>query len=148
MASFKKFLVGVDFESASLAALDWAIDLASQLGATVTVLHTYEIPIVGIPDGAFIASAEYVSKMLTAADAALAAAIEPRRGRGVELTGLMRQGVPWETIHQAADEVDADLIALGTHGRTGLSHALLGSVAEKTLRTARRPVVVVRSFGR
>ncbi len=145
MASFKRFLVGVDFEPPSLAALDWAIDLASQVGATITVLHTYEIPVVGIPDGAFIASAEYASKLMTAADVALAAAIGPRQGRGVELNRLMRQGVAWETIHEAADEVDADLIVVGTHGRKGISHALLGSVAEKTIRTARRPVVVVRS---
>jgi nucleotide-binding universal stress UspA family protein len=148
MASFKRFLVGVDFEPPSLAALDWAIELASQVGASITVLHTYEIPIVGIPDGAFIASAEYASKLMSAADEALAAAIGARQGRGVELTRLMRQGVAWETIHQAADEIDADLIVVGTHGRKGISHALLGSVAEKTIRTARRPVVVVRPTAR
>jgi nucleotide-binding universal stress UspA family protein len=145
MASLKKILVGVDFEQASLAALDWAIDLASQVGANITVLHAYDIPIVGIPDGAFIASAEYAAKLMTTADEALAAAIGARRDRGVELTSLLRQGVAWETIHQVADEVDAGLIVIGTHGRKGLAHALLGSIAEKTIRTAKRPVVVVRT---
>lgn len=145
MTSLKRVLVGVDFEPPSLAALDWAIDLASQLGATITVLHAYEIPVVGIPDGAFIASAEYAASLMNAADTALAAALSPRRSRGVALTGLIRQGVAWETIHQVADEVGADLIVVGTHGRKGLSHALLGSIAEKTIRAARRPVAVVRS---
>jgi nucleotide-binding universal stress UspA family protein len=145
MAAFKTILVGADFEPPSLAALDWAIDLASRVGASVVVLHTCEIPVVGIPDGAFIASAEYAARLMNAADEALAAAIRPRQGRGVELTSLLRQGVPWETIHQVADDLDASLIVVGTHGRKGLSHALLGSVAEKTIRTARRPVVVVRA---
>ncbi len=144
MASFKRFLVGIDFEPPSLGTLDWAIDLASQLGATITVLHVYDIPVVGIPDGAFIASAEYAAKLATTAEEALAAAVRPRRDRGVELKSLLRQGVAWETIHQVAEEIDADLIVVGTHGRKGLAHALLGSIAEKTIRTARRPVVVVR----
>lgn len=145
MASFKRILVGVDFEPPALAALDWAIDLACQVGAKITVLHAYEIPVVGIPDGAFIASAGYAVKLMTTAEDALAAAVGPRRGRGVDLTSLLRQGVAWETIHQVADELEAGLIVVGTHGRKGLAHALLGSIAEKTIRTARRPVVVVRA---
>jgi nucleotide-binding universal stress UspA family protein len=144
MRSFKPILVAVDFEPPSLAALDWAIDLASQIEANVVVLHVYDIPIVGIPDGAFIPSAQYVAKLLTTAEEALAATIGPRRDRGVELATLLRQGVAWETIHRVADELDAELIVVGTHGRKGLAHALVGSIAEKTMRIARRPVVVVR----
>jgi nucleotide-binding universal stress UspA family protein len=138
--SIQEVLVGVDFEPPSLAALDWAIDLACQVGANITVLHAYEIPVVCIPDGAFIASAQYAAKLMTAAEEALAAAIGPRRGRGVELVSLLKQGVAWETIHQVADELDAGLIVVGTHGRKGLTHALLGSIAEKTIRTAKRHV--------
>jgi nucleotide-binding universal stress UspA family protein len=143
MAPFKRILVAVDFEPSSLVALDWAIALGSQIRAAITVLHAYEIPVVGIPDGAFIASAEFAAERMTSADQALAATIGPRRARGVELSSLLRQGVVWETIHQVADELDAGLIVLGTHGRKGLSHALLGSIAEKTVRTAKRPVLVV-----
>jgi nucleotide-binding universal stress UspA family protein len=145
MGSLKKILVGVDFEPPSLAALDWGIDLAFQVGASITALHAYEIPIVGIPDGAFVASAEHAAKLMTAAQGALTETIEPRRGRGVPIASLLRQGVAWETIHQVAEELVADLIVVGTHGRRGLSHALLGSVAEKTIRTAKRPVVVVHA---
>jgi nucleotide-binding universal stress UspA family protein len=145
MTPLNRILVGVDFEPPSFAALDWAVDLALQLGAKVTVLHTFEIPIVGIPDGAFIASADHVSRLMEAGQKSLTAAVQVRADRGVELTSLLREGVAWETIHQVADEVDAGLIAIGTHGRTGVARALLGSIAEKTIRTARRPVVVVRA---
>jgi nucleotide-binding universal stress UspA family protein len=145
MASLKRILVAVDFDPPSFAALDWAIDLASQVGAGVTVLHANEIPIVGIPDGAFIATPEFAAALMTAGDKGLSDAIEPRRGRGVELTSLLRQGVPFETIHQVADEINAELIVVGTHGRKRLARALLGSIAEKTIRTATRPVVVVHA---
>lgn len=144
MAQLRKFLVGVDFEPPSLAALEWAIDLASQTGAGVVVLHAYEIPVVGVPDGAFIASAELAARLMTSAQDGLEAVIDPRRGRGVELMPMLRQGVAWETLQQVADEVDADLVVVGTHGRKGLSHMILGSIAEKTMRTATRPVVIVR----
>jgi nucleotide-binding universal stress UspA family protein len=145
MAALERILVAVDFEPPSLAALDWATNLASQLGATVTVLHALEIPVVGIPDGAFIASAEYAATILEAAEKALEAIIAPRRGRGVDLAGRLKQGVAWEAIHETADRLDADLIVVGTHGRQGLAHALLGSIAAKTVRTAKRPVVVVHA---
>ena len=145
MTPLKRILVGVDFEAPSFAALDWAIDLALQVGAKVTVLHTFEIPIVGIPDGAFVASAEHVSQLMETSQRSLAAAIEARSARGEELTSLLRDGVAWEEIHRVAEEVDAQLIAIGTHGRTGVARALLGSIAEKTIRSAKRPIVVVRA---
>jgi nucleotide-binding universal stress UspA family protein len=86
-----------------------------------------------------------VAALATAGEKGLSAAIEPRRGRGVELTSLLRQGAAFETIHQVADEINAGLIAVGTHGRKRLARALIGSIAEKTIRTATRPVVVVHA---
>lgn len=145
--SLRKILVAVDFEAPSLAALDWAIDLAAEVGAQVIILHAYEIPVIGVPDGAFIATAELAAKVMTAAQDGLAALVDSRQGRGVELVSMLRQGAIWETIRDVADEIDANLVAVGTHGRRGLSHMLLGSIAEKTIRTARRPVVVVRAPG-
>jgi nucleotide-binding universal stress UspA family protein len=56
----------------------------------------------------------------------------------------VRDGVPWEEVVTAARESNTDLIILSTHGRTGLSHALLGSVAERVMRHAPCPVLVVR----
>jgi nucleotide-binding universal stress UspA family protein len=145
ITAFQRLLVAVDFEPPSLAALDWAIDLARQVGAAITVLHVYDIPVFGIPDGAFVESAESAIERVAAAEEGLAATIDPRRGRGVEITSLLRPGLAWDTIHEVADALDAALIVVGTHGRKGLSHLLLGSIAEKTIRTAKRPVVVVRN---
>jgi nucleotide-binding universal stress UspA family protein len=145
MASLKRILVAIDFEPPSFAALDWAIDLASQVRVGVTVLHAWDIPIVGITDGTFIATPKLAAAITTAAQKGLADAVEPRQGRDVELTTLLRQGAPTEVIQQAADEVDAGLIVVGTHGRKGIAHALIGSIAERTIRTATRPVVIVRA---
>ncbi|HYL27153.1 MAG TPA: universal stress protein, partial [Candidatus Nitrosotalea sp.] len=57
---------------------------------------------------------------------------------------LLREGRPWEAIHEAAREVGADLIVMGTHGRKGFAHFLMGSVAEVVLRESQRPVLIVR----
>jgi nucleotide-binding universal stress UspA family protein len=145
MPPLKRLLVGVDFEASSLAALDWAIELASQLGATVTAMHIVEVPIAGVPDGFVVASPEFAAELTRIASKTLEGAIALRRERGVPLSGLIRQGTAWETIHEVAKELDVDLIVLGTHGRRGILHALLGSVAEKTIRTATRPVVVAHA---
>ena len=58
--------------------------------------------------------------------------------------GVLREGVPWEEINAVADAIDADLVVIGTHGRRGLTRALLGSVAENVVRTAHRPIVTIR----
>ena len=139
----KTILVGTDFSDTSDRALDYAIDLAKLLGAAVTVVHSYELPVYGFPDGALIATVEMATRLMTAAQAALSQTCETRAGKGVKLTPVLRQGIPWEEIHAVAEEVGADMIVIGTHGRKGLAHALLGSVAEKVVRTASRPVLTI-----
>jgi nucleotide-binding universal stress UspA family protein len=143
MATLRRILVATDFTETSNRALDWAIELAAPLGASLTVMHAYEIPIVGFPDGALIATADIAARISDAARAALEGTVEQRRGRGVPLEAVLREGVAWEEINSVADEKDADLIVIGTHGRRGLARALLGSVAENVIRTARRPVTTI-----
>ena len=63
--------------------------------------------------------------------------------RGVATRGVLKQGPTWQTIVETADEVGAGMIVMGTHGRHGLPRALLGSVAEKVVRTAHTPVLTV-----
>jgi nucleotide-binding universal stress UspA family protein len=143
MFSLKRILVPTDFGSPSSAAVDYAINLASMAGASVTVFHAYEIPVIAVPDGTFVATPEMVTRIQSAAEAALRSTVESRRSSSVALDSLLREGRPWEAIHDAAKEVGADLIVLGTHGRHGLVRALLGSVTEKVVRTALVPVLVV-----
>jgi nucleotide-binding universal stress UspA family protein len=140
---FRRILVAVDFTELSAHALDWAIELAASVGATVTVMHSYAIPVVGFPDGALIPSAETATGLGDAARAGLDSVVAAKADRGVPLKSVLREGEAWEEIVSVADEMDADLIVLGTHGRHGLARALLGSVAEQVVRSSHRPVVTL-----
>lgn len=139
----KKILVGTDFSETSDRAVDYAVDFAKLLGGTVTVVHAYELPIYGFPDGALIATVDMASRLMNAAQGALTQTCETRANKGVKLTAVLRQGTAWEEVHAVAEEIGADLIVIGTHGRKGLAHALIGSVAEKVVRTATRPVLTI-----
>ena len=140
----KTILVPTDFSEPADGALDYAIALAEKIGAQVTLLHAYEIPVLGFPDGALVATADIAGRIASGAQAALEAAIAQRKNRGVELKALLKTGDARETIHAVAQDLNADLIVMGTHGRRGLSRALLGSVTEYVVRTATRPVLTVR----
>ncbi|MCL2723245.1 MAG: universal stress protein [Polyangiaceae bacterium] len=141
----KTILVPTDFGEGSEAALLYAVDLAKVVGADLVVLHAFEIPMVGFPDGTLAASAEFASRVLEGARAGLDNAIKPHEASGVSIRGLIKQGDTWRTILDAVAEVRAGLIVMGTHGRRGLPRALLGSVAEKIVRTAPCPVLTVQS---
>ena len=144
MADFKRILVPTDFTETSEKAIEWALSLAERLGSWVTLMHAYEIPIIGFPDGALVATADIATRIADASRAGLDSAVARRQGRKVKVDGILRDGVAWEEINRVGDEIDADLIVIGTHGRRGLARALLGSVAEKVVRTAHCPVTLIR----
>ena len=143
MAAFRRILAATDFTETSDRAIDAALELANRLGASLTVMHAYEIPVLGVPDGALIATPELAARMADAARAALDGTLKRLEGRGVQVQGILREGVAWEEIEHVADEIDADVIVIGTHGRRGIARALLGSVAENVIRTAVRPVLTI-----
>jgi nucleotide-binding universal stress UspA family protein len=145
MLDIKHILVPIDFTETSDHALDYAVELAAKLGARVTVMHAYELPIYGFPDGALVATVDVATRISQAAQAALAAAVESRSTRGVPLKAVLRDGPPWEEINTVANELDVDLIVLGTHGRRGLRRAILGSVAENVIRTTTKPVLTIHA---
>lgn len=140
----KTILVPVDFTDTSERALDYAVDLAKQLGASVVVMHAYELPVYGFPDGAFVATVEMATRIMNGAQAGLQAEVDKHKAAGVEIKTVLRQGIAVDEVHSVADEVNADLIVVGTHGRRGLARALLGSVAENVIRTSTRPVLAIR----
>lgn len=144
MALPKTILVPVDFSDTSEKALDYAVDLAKSLGAKVVVAHAYELPVYGFPDGAFVATVEMATRIMNGAQAGLQACVDKRKASGVPMKTELRQGNPVDEIHAIADAVGADLICVGTHGRRGLARALLGSVAEQVIRTAKKPVLAIR----
>ena len=140
----KSILVPTDFSPAADSALDYAIALAGPMGAQVTLLHAYNIPNLGFPEGALVATAEMIATVVNDARQALQKTISKRKDRGVPLKTQLEAGDSRDVIHAVAEEIGADLIVMSTHGRRGLARALIGSVAESVVRTATRPVLTIR----
>ena len=145
MSAIKSILVSVDLAEGSDRVLDYALDFATKLGARLTVLHVYNLPVYNFPDGSFVPTAEVASQVGDAARRQLDATVERMKGRGVEVTGILRSGPPTQEICSVATEVGADLILMGTHGRGALGRALLGSTANAVVRSAPVPVLTVRT---
>jgi nucleotide-binding universal stress UspA family protein len=143
----RHILVPHDFSDTAQNALSFALDLASQLGARVTLVHAYEVPTYAYPDGVAVTT-DLIGNIEQAATTALAGVAARAERPGVEIRTVLRQGTPWSEINATAKDVHADLIVMGTHGRQGLAHALLGSVAEKIVRTAPCPVLTVHAPAR
>jgi nucleotide-binding universal stress UspA family protein len=144
-----RILVPTDFSECARAAMNVALELARKLGGAVTLLHVYEIPVYPLFDGGSVITPPSVAaEIVSGVDDSL------RRLRReaessfevpVELRSV--EGVAHQQIVRAASEGDYDLVVMGTHGRTGLSHLVAGSVAEKVVRTSARPVLTVRHPG-
>jgi universal stress protein A len=147
MRVFRRIVHPTDFSGASRPALARAIDLARQNRASLVIVHALAPLILPLGDG-FVSSGTYAALDRRAREQArkqLTALIARARQRGVEATALLLDGVPHEQIPRIARRRRADLIVIGTHGRSGLSRVLLGSVAERVIRLAPCPVLTVRS---
>ena len=141
----QRILVGTDFSGTSLAALDWAIDLARGLRVPLTVVHVFDLPIVGLPDASLLVDAATASRLTTEAQTALNAEVARVRDRGVPVDGSLRQGDPRAMLGAVSPGDPPALLVVGSHGRRGLARALLGSVAEAIVRHSEIPVLVVRA---
>lgn len=141
----KTILVPSDFGAGSDHALAYAVDLAKALNAEIVVMHAYEIPMIGFPDGAVIATPDLASRVSDSAQIGLKKTIELHANAGVSIRTVLKQGPTWRTIVETATELGVGMIVMGTHGRHGLPRALLGSVAEKVVRSATCPVLTVHS---
>lgn len=136
-------VVATDFSAMAERALDLAIAIAAPLGASITVVHVYDIPAFSLPPGILVPTDDIVGVVERTSAASLETLVAGKSSSGVKIRGVLREGTPWDQIEAVANEVSADLVVIGTHGRRGLSRALLGSVAEKVLRTSKRPVLTV-----
>ncbi|HVJ92783.1 MAG TPA: universal stress protein [Labilithrix sp.] len=146
MALIKTILVPTDFSEPAENAVSYAVNLAEQLGAKVVLLHAFELPVLGFPDNVVAPPADVSSRMVDAAQKALdEAAAKVRRRSKVELSPLLWQGDPREVILTIAENAGANLIVMGTHGRTGIARALIGSVAENVVRESTIPVLTVHA---
>ena len=141
----KVILVPTDFSPAAETALDYALQMASKSCGKVYVMHEYQLPIVGFPDGALLPTAEIATRIISYAQSELAACVARRKESSVEIVPILKQDDPRAAVVSAADELFADLVIMGTHGRHGLAHALIGSVAEMVVRTSHVPVMTVHT---
>jgi nucleotide-binding universal stress UspA family protein len=144
MLAIKRILVSVDLQEPADRVLNYAVDLAKTLGASLTVLHVYNLPIYNFPDGTFVPTAEIAGQVSDAAQRQLDATVANLKTKQVEASGVLRSGSPPQTICDVAIEVGADLIVMGTHGRGALARALLGSTANAVVRSAPVPVITLR----
>ncbi len=143
MTPFRHVLVATDFSDCSAAAVDTAIELARRYEATLTLVHVFVIPVYPYMDIIPMAI-DIVTPAREAATQALQNTLAAIATRYPGAKSVLKQGgAVWEEILATAREVGADVIVLGTHGRTGVSHALIGSVAERVVRHSSVPVLTV-----
>ena len=141
-------LLPTDFSQCARDAMKLAARIAPSLGADVLLLHVTQLP-PGLVEGSEIRpmpDAEPVEVTRYIRDASLAELeryAEELRGGGLEVATRVELGDPVEDILAVAAEEDASMIVMGTHGRTGLAHLLIGSVAERVIRHSERPVLTV-----
>ena len=145
MQSISKILVAVDFSENSARALDAAIAYASKFGAHIELVHAFESPLPAIYfPGVTSPEVEFLNAARNAAKAMLEGDQKRVQSAGIEVRTHLAEVPAAAAITQLAEEIAADLLVVGTHGHTGLSRVLMGSVAERTVRHAPCSVLVVK----
>jgi len=145
---WKTILVPHDFSSSANHAAAVARDEARTHGAKIMMLHVIDLPHQISPDAAIIPDStgapinvkDYAAQSAEAHLEDIAARLEKD---GAKPSTFIRFGTPHEEITKFIEEMKIDLVVMGTHGRTGLAHLLVGSVAERVVRTSRVPVLTV-----
>lgn len=146
MPAIRKILHPTDFSKGATPATELAIEMAYTFSAELTILHVYSLPVHLGPLGDSYGPPLMLGQKLND-DAERA--LEPLRHRaakkGVQTQTLALEGIATDAILATAEGCGMDLIVMGTHGRTGFKHLLLGSVAERVLRASSCPVLTVRA---
>jgi len=145
MFNIKNILLPTDFSNLSLTAASYAIDLASQYGAKIHLLNVIEKkpPILAIR--AIDISEEKIMKSIedSAKESLEKAKQKITKNNKVEIKSVLLKGNDYEEIVNYSNKEKIDVIVIATHGLTGLLHTLVGSVAEKVIRYAKCPVLVI-----
>ena len=148
MIALKKILVATDFSPASDAALSYGRELARSFGSTLIIVHVVEdiaARSLGIDGGMLLTEPDVQRQFEVDARTEIDAAISSADRVDLKATGLiLRSSAPAAAIVSCAHERGIDLIVMGTHGRSGFAHLLMGSVSERVVQTAPCPVLTVR----
>jgi len=146
---WKKVLCPIDFSEPARAAMKVAVEVSRQFDSDLTLFHSYELPGYTLPEGSVVASPKMLQDLANQAEAHLAEWQRIAEGMGASRVATAQGiGEPAVEIAELAREGQYDLIVVGTHGRTGIRHALLGSVAERVVRRAGCPVLTIHPEGR
>ncbi len=144
MIKIKNILMPTDFSALSLSVGEYAVNFAEQYSAKLHILHVLEKtpPILTIHS--LDLSEEKIIKTIDEdAQKKLENAVKKiGKNRNIEIVSVIRKGIDFEEILKYSEKTKIDLIVIATHGRTGLMHTLLGSVAEKVIRLSKIPVLV------
>lgn len=150
MSAITRMLVPTDFSAASDAAFAYGLDMATRLGSRMHLLHVLDDSglATAYPDGFYIELPGLRAQMMAEAEGRLQALVDRCTAAGVAATREVVVGRPARVVVETAAAQDADLIVMGTHGRSGFAHLLLGSVAERVVRAAPCAVLTVRDASR
>lgn len=142
---FEKILTAIDFSENSEFAFEYALTMAKQFNAELTLMHVINEPVdlrgFYVPHISF----EQLEKEIEeGATKMMENFCSSRLASFQNFKTAIVSGIPYDEITRKADEIGASLIVLGTHGRTGLDHILFGSTAERVVRSANCPVMTIR----
>ena len=144
----QRILLPTDFSDFSATATKYACELATRFNAELHLLHSLETHLSSTPNfGLGLDLPRYFKESRAAAEKSLTAVLDPKWSTGRTVIHAIVEGSPKVEIIAYARKHDIDLIVLSTHGRTGLTHVIMGSVAESVVRTAPCPVLTMRPDG-
>ena len=144
---FKTIVMTTDFSENADAALPYAVELAKKFGAKLHLVHVFEEPHLysGLAEGIVIGVSDWIAEGHKACTKKLEAAADTLAAKEkLKVTAKALRGNPVTKVLEYADKQGAACIVIATHGRTGLSHVVHGSVAERIVRQSRCPVLSVR----
>jgi universal stress protein A len=144
----QRILLPTDFSTNSATATKYACEFATKFDAELHLMHTLEVHPAATPEFAMgLALPSHIAESRAAAEKALTGVLDPQWSAGRKVIHAILEGSPKVEIVRYARKQNIDLIVLSTHGRTGLAHVIVGSVAENVVRTAPCPVLTVRPTG-
>lgn len=146
MIKLQRVLVPTDFSECSQLAVTYGCELAQRFGAELHLLHVVQDAFPLVPEAGMltVSHVEYMAQLIESSKQELDRLPIPQTFQGRVSARTVEVGAPFVEIIRYAREQVIDLIVIGTHGRTGLVHMLMGSVAEKVVRKAPCPVLTVR----
>jgi nucleotide-binding universal stress UspA family protein len=140
----KKIIVPLDGSKLSERALNQAETFAKALQAEVILIRVIENPLASTPEAGPAVEKMVAGETMDQASSYLNGIVSSLKEKGIKGRAIVEEGPPYSAILKVAHKEDVDLIVMSTHGRTGMSKVVLGSVAEKVLYATKRPVTLVK----